>query len=67
MQKHQDLKAKEAQGILGANLGLTCPGSNPRVYSQVNSGIGSNARPGQGRCWLATQPIRMAQLHMMSA
>ena len=59
MQKHQDLKAKEAQGILGANLGLTWPGSNPTVFSQVNSGIGTNAKPGQG-AKLATQPIRMS-------
>ena len=59
MQKHQDLKAKEAQGILGANLGLTWPGSNPTVLSQVNSGIGTSARPGQG-AKLATQPIRMS-------
>lgn len=59
MQKHHDLKAKEAQGILGANLGLTWPGSNPTVFSQVNSGIGTNAKPGQG-AKLATQPIRMS-------
>ena len=59
MQKHQDLKAKEAQGILGANLGLAWPGSSPMVFSQVNSGIGMNARPGQG-AQLATLPIRMS-------
>lgn len=44
MKKHQ--QAKQAQGILRSKLELAWPDSNHIVYSQVNLGIGSNARPG---------------------
>lgn len=58
MQTHRDLQAKQAQGILGARLGLAWLGSNPIVSSQVNLGIVSNARLRQGVYQLATQPMR---------
>lgn len=41
-------------------LGLVADGrpGGPTVYSQVNVGIGPNARSGQGECWLETQLLR---------
>lgn len=53
MQKHQDLQAKQAQGILKAKLGLAWYDSNHRVYSQINLGIGQ--MPGQGKEGVAWQ------------
>ena len=47
MQKHQDLKAKEAQGILGPNLGLTWPGSN--LQSSAKSTQVLEPMPSQGK------------------
>lgn len=49
MQKHQDLHAKQVQGILGANLGLAWPGSRWEAWWTYS------LQPGQLRDWIKCQ------------